>query len=134
MYKVKKVKKDSSSKISFFNVFLGIMAIVMAGSIVFSYLSLNELNLKVQKAQKELDSLESQEEVMNVNINKKTSLDNIENIAVNKLGMVKVENYRVRYINLVNKDNVEILEEEKGDSSILDGIVANFNILLEYLK
>ena len=131
---MKKVKKDSSSKISFFNVFLGIMAIVMAGSIVFSYLSLNELNLKVQKAQKELDSLESQEEVMNVNINKKTSLDNIENIAVNKLGMVKVENYRVRYINLVNKDNVEILEEEKGDSSILDGIVANFNILLEYLK
>ena len=130
---MKKVKKDSSSKISFFNVFLGIMAIVMAGSIVFSYLSLNELNLKVQKAQKELDSLESQEEVMNVNINKKTSLDNIENIAVNKLGMVKVENYRVRYINLVNKDNVEILEEEKGDSSILDGIVANFNILLEYL-
>ena len=58
---------------------------------------------------------------------------NLEEIATEQLGMVKLESYQIHTVNLAGDDSVEIIAEEKKDG-FFDGIVASFNILLEYLN
>ena len=71
---------------------------------------------------------------MQVSIESKNQMDEIERIATEELGMIKIENYQIQTINLLTDDTVEIIKDEPKDSSWWDGIVAEFNILLEYLR
>ena len=61
-------------------------------------------------------------------------MDEIERIATEELGMVKIENYQIQTINLLTDDTVEIIKDEPNGNSWWDGVVAEFNIVLEYLS
>ena len=135
-YKGNKMKKSNKTKKKYFSPFTlcaSIACAVLAVFVLNGYISLNELTLQGSKKKKELDAVTSENAVRAVQIDRKNSLGNIEEIAVKQLGMVKLESYQIQKVNLVSDDSVEVIApEEKED--FLDGVVASFNILVEYLN
>lgn len=130
------MNKNVKTKKKYFSPFTlcaSIACVVLAVFVLGGYISLNELTLQASKKKKELDSVTSENSVLAVQIDRKNSLGNIEEIAVKELGMVKLESYQIHKVNLVSDDSVEVIAPKEEDS-FLDGVVASFNILVEYLN
>jgi cell division protein FtsB len=100
---------------------------------ITSQITLNEKTIDNKNMEKELELIVDENETLAAKIESKNSIANVEEIAVEQLGMIKLQEYQIHYVNLAEDDSVEIADEsEKG--SFFDGIVASFNILLEYLN
>ncbi len=108
--------------------------LAIGGYLLYSHIALNEVSNDLLSAKSELTRLEGEARALQVAIEQKNSLDEIERIATEELGMVKIENYQIQTINLLTDDTVEIIKDEPKDDSWWDGVVAEFNILLEYLS
>lgn len=108
--------------------------LAIGGYMLYSHIALNEVSNDLLAAKQELTRLEGEAGSLQVSINRKHDMDEIERIATEELGMVKVENYQVQTINLLTDDSVEIVKEEPQNDSWWDGVVAEFNILWEYLS
>ncbi len=111
-----------------------ILFLLIGGYLLYSHIALNEVSSNLLAAKADLTKLEGEADVLQVSIDSKNSIDEIERIATDELGMVKIENYQIQTINLLTDDTVEIIKDEPTDSSWWDGVVAEFNILLEYLS
>jgi cell division protein FtsB len=130
------MKKTKTSKMKYFSPFTAcaiIVCIVLSVFVLGCNISLNELSLEAANKTKALEQLESQNSVLALQIDRKNSLGNIEEIATQQLGMVKLESFQIHTVNLAGDDSVEIVSKEK-DNGFFDGVVASFNILLEYLN
>ncbi|MBR4086452.1 MAG: cell division protein FtsL, partial [Clostridia bacterium] len=104
------------------------------GYLLYSHIALNEVSSELLAAKQELTKLEGEAGNLQVSIDSKNSMGEIERIATEELGMVKIENYQIQTINLLTDDTVEIIKDEPTNDSWWDGVVAEFNILLEYLS
>jgi cell division protein FtsB len=130
---MKKVKNSKKKYLSPFTVLASAVCVVLAAFVLNGYISLNELAITNSKMEKELQSLCDQNTVLQLEIERKNSLANIEEIATEQLNMVKLQSYQIHAVNLASDDSVEITAPS-NDSGLFDGIVASFNILLEYLN
>ena len=108
--------------------------LLMGGYLLYSHIALNEVSSDLLAAKNELSKLEGEAGALQVSIDSKNSMDEIERIATEELGMVKIENYQIQTINLLTDDMVEIVKDEPANDSWWDGVVAEFNIILEYLS
>jgi len=111
-----------------------VVLFLMGGYLLYSHIALNEVSRELLVAKKELSSLEGQAGALQVSIDSKNSMDEIERIATEELGMVKIENYQIQTINLLTDDTVEIIKDEPKNDSWWDGVVQEFNIIVEYLS
>ncbi len=107
---------------------------IIGGYLLYSHIALNEVSSDLLAAKSNLTKLEGETGALQVSIENKNSMDEIERIAVEELGMVKIENYQIQTINLLTDDTVEIIKDEPTGDSWWDGVVAEFNIILEYLN
>lgn len=107
---------------------------IMGGYLLYSHIALNEVSSNLLAAKSDLTKLEGETGALQVSIESKNSMDEIERIATEELGMVKIENYQIQTINLLTDDTVEIIKDEPKGNSWWDGVVAEFNIVLEYLS
>lgn len=108
--------------------------LLMGGYLLYSHIALNEVSDELLAAKKELTALEGQAGALQVSIDSKNSMDEIERIATEELGMIKIENYQIQTINLLTDDTVEIIKDQPANDSWWDGVVQEFNILVEYLS
>ncbi len=108
--------------------------LALGGYLLYSHIALNEVSSDLLVAKKELNSLEGEAGALQVSIDSKNSMDEIERIATEELGMVKIENYQIQTINLLTDDTVEIIKDQPTNDSWWDGVVQEFNILVEYLS
>lgn len=87
---------------------------------------INEMEAQISTANKQLKEAQNQYDIMQVELETKTSWANVEEYATKKLGMQKAENYQVNYIFLNEGNKIETSpakEEDKGFfASIIDGI------------
>lgn len=129
------MKKNKTKKryVSPFTVIAALACVILASVVLNGYISLNELTITTNNKEKELAEVVDANEVLAIEIDRKNSLGNIERIATEELGMVKLQSYQIHTVNLASDDSVEIVTESE-DNSFIDGIVASFNILLEYLN
>ncbi|MBQ8600297.1 MAG: hypothetical protein IJ407_02810 [Clostridia bacterium] len=111
-----------------------VLFLMMGGYLLYSHIALNEVSSDLLAAKKELSSLEGEAGALQVSIDRKNSMDEIERIATEELGMSKIENYQIQTINLLTDDTVEIIKDEPKNDSWWDGVVQEFNILVEYLS
>lgn len=130
---MKKTNKTKKKYFSPFTLCAAIACVILTAFVMNGYISLNELTLQASKKKKDLDALNSENSVLALQIDRKNSLGNIEQIATEQLGMVKLESFQIHTVNLAGDDSVKIIAEEK-DNNLFDGVVASFNILLEYLN
>ncbi len=117
------------------SVLLCILAVLIVGGyLLYSHIALNNVSDQLIRAKNELTALEGEAGALQVSIDTKNKMGEIERIATEELGMVKIENYQIQTINLLTDDTVEIVKDEPKNNSWWDGVVAEFNILLEYLN
>ncbi len=108
--------------------------LAIGGYLLYSHIALNEVSSELLAAKQQLTKLEGEAGNLQVSIDSKNSMGEIERIATEELGMVKIENYQIQTINLLTDDTVEIVKDTPTNDSWWDGVVAEFNILLEYLS
>ncbi|MBQ9953309.1 MAG: cell division protein FtsL, partial [Clostridia bacterium] len=128
------MKKLDLRNIRWSVVLIAAVFIAIGGYLLYSHIALNEVSSELLAAKQELTKLEGEAGNLQVSIDSKNSMGEIERIATEELGMVKIENYQIQTINLLTDDTVEIIKDEPTNDSWWDGVVAEFNILLEYLS
>ncbi len=128
------MKKIKFSNVRWSVVLIAAVFIAIGGYLLYSHIALNEVSSELLAAKQELTKLEGEAGNLQVSIDSKNSMGEIERIATEELGMVKIENYQIQTINLLTDDTVEIIKDEPANDSWWDGVVAEFNILLEYLS
>ena len=125
---VKTVRRASPVKVA------AIIAVVLAitGMMIYSQVVLTELGAQTTELNAELEKLQSENVRKTTELEGKMSLKNIEEYAVDELGLVKQEQSQVEYVNLSGGNKVEI--KQKLDDSLWGKIKQSIQNLLEYLK
>ena len=73
---------------------------------IFSQVKVDELDRQIDSVNSEIEVVESENTRLSMEIDSTISLDKVDSYAQNVLGMVKVENYQVSYIDLSGGDAV----------------------------
>ena len=120
-------------KISPLVLLLTVVCIALALCVLYNNIKLNELTIQASRKTTELEEIGGQNVTLQLKIDQKNSLANIEQIATEQLGMVKLEAYQIHTVNLAGDDSIEVIADNSAPG-FLDGVVASFNILLEYLN
>lgn len=118
-----------------FNISVILCALLIVGLLsakLYSDVQLNELTDKASKMKKELETLKSEEIRINVLLEKRTDLREIERKATEELGLKKIEKYQVEYISLPAQDKTEVIAGE--ENGIINSVVKGFSIILEFLS
>ena len=95
-------------------------------SILFQQISLTEMTNQVSQKSSQLEQLENQHRMLSAELESSVALSNIETIITRDLGMAKLGEDQVTYMNLTEGDTLERPQESHGFfskilSSIRDG-------------
>lgn len=110
-------------------IFAVVLAIVCA--ILYNNMILTELTSQIEDTQEQFEQLKNEDRLMQVQLEGKTSLRAVQDIAENELGMAKVESYQVQYIDLGAGDRVVLARAPQ--LSLANHIHMAYRSVLEYL-
>lgn len=82
--------------------------LILLGFQVYGHVRVEELNRQIETVNSSISVMESENTRLTMDLNASASLNKVEDYAVNTLGMVKVQNYQVNYLNLSGGDSVEV--------------------------
>lgn len=104
---------------------LGVVLVVVGaiGAIVFSQVQLTELTEEINQTTQALEEAESLEIQLNMAAAQKMTGAQVEEYAVNELGMSKITGSQVTYVNVAQEDQGTVVEETDS-ASVLDQILA----------
>ncbi len=110
-----------------------IAAVTLTVFIMFLYskATLSEVNLRISNETQTLQSVQNINTALNNQLSGSVSLDNVEQYAVNELGMQKINASQERYVEM-NTGTMTETAEKNGDNIFVD-IQDWFNGILEYL-
>lgn len=113
---------------------VAVFLLSMFAALLFSKLKVDELDRKINRTQTQLTAAQAENVKLNMKLDSMISLEKVEDYAQNTLGMVKVENYQIEYIDLSGEDRVNISggkQTSKSDSNQSEKTI--FTKLLEYI-
>jgi cell division protein FtsL len=88
---------------------------------IYSRVQLDEINREIKKVEQKIELAESDSIRINNELNSIVSINNVEDYAVNELGMVKVQDYQVVYVDLSAEDYVAKANgKDTGLSSVIN--------------
>lgn len=110
-----------------------IAAVTLTVFIMFLYskATLSEINLRISNETQTLQSVQNINTALSNQLSGSVSLDNVEQYAVNELGMQKINASQERYVEM-NTGTMTETTEKNGDNIFVD-IQNWFNGILEYL-
>jgi cell division septal protein FtsQ len=127
----KRVKTATKSKIKTASaarwVAMGLFIVLSLVAIMLCNVQLTALNEEISTAQTKLGSAQSDEIRLNMQLESRMALDNIENYAVNQMGLQKASQYQITYVHMTDKDKVDVMPKNENVFTKL------FNFILEYL-
>lgn len=106
--KISKMQKKKQLKLTL--LILMIFAVLL--TISYRNSKINEKFSEIQSQKKELSNIQKENEQLKVAIENSETLNNVEKIAKEKLGMQKLTNRQTVYMNLPKEDYVESATEE----------------------
>lgn len=77
-----------------------LFALIVIGSLIYCRVILTDLQIKLNAVQSELAASQSEYTSLQMKYNSLLAPDKVEEYARNELGMVKLENYQVRYFDM----------------------------------
>ncbi|MBR5320955.1 MAG: hypothetical protein IKU41_03855 [Clostridia bacterium] len=92
---------------------------------IYSRVQLDEINRDITNKEYEIELAQSDSVKLNNTLSSMISINNVEDYAANVLGMVKVQDYQVVYVDLSSSDSVVVANGRQTDES--DVIKANNN-------
>jgi cell division protein FtsL len=104
--------------------------------VVFRYVEINEANITLNTYKSEYNNLISENDQIQISIDRSIDLKHVEEIAKNKLGMQSPEKYQIIYVNINKNDYAEIpyLRAERAEKGNVIKLIANkITNVLEYL-
>ena len=96
------------------------------GTMIYGYVSVNELTTGIDKTQKKLNEATSEYTQLQMAAASKMSLDYVEEYAQKELGMQKMQPSQITYVHLNDSDKVEVL----ADTSLFEKIKDFFSDIL----
>ena len=75
---------------------------------IYCMVQVDDLNRELSKINSQIEIVESENTRLNMELDSIISLEKVDEFAKNELGMVKVENYQISYINLSGGDAVTL--------------------------
>lgn len=103
-------------------VFYLCIAIAMVGSLLYCKAMQVQIESEYTQTMKEINSLKSENTSLQIELESKLSLKNIELIAQNDLGLEKIDDQKIEYINFNEYDKVEVLQEKGLWNKIIDTV------------
>ncbi len=88
------------------------VAIGIFGYMLYSHVQIAELSDQISTAKSDLSQAKSEYDYLNMQVQSKTSLANVEEYARNVLGMKKLDNYQVEYITIREQQQAQVNSEQ----------------------
>ena len=86
---------------------------VMFMLMVWSFVRINEYTVDIEDLQDRLDSLKSSRSQLTIQLEQKNNLQEIQEYAVNVLGMVKIDQLAKKYITVDKDDKIVVFDESR---------------------
>ena len=95
------------------------MAVLMFMALaIYSRVKLDEINREISSVEKKIELAQSDAIKLNNELNAIVSINNVEEYAINELGMSKIQDYQVYYIDMSSQDYVAVANGENVAGSI----------------
>lgn len=91
---------------------VAVVILIFMSLAIYSRVQLDEVNREINSVQNKMELAESDTIRLNNELNSMISINNVEDFAANKLGMVKVQDYQVVYVDLSTDDQVIVANGE----------------------
>ena len=104
------------------------------GMMLYSRVQLTQIDDQINKETKQFNELKGDEIRLNVALDSRVSLKNVEDYATNTLGLRMREKYQVQYVTLSMGDKVEVKDIIKPSKGALNTIYAEFQKFSEYFS
>lgn len=115
---------------------VGCIAVVAVAAvyILFCQMQLTQLSAEVGAQSDLLGELEAENVSLTTKQINSMNMDEIEEYAVNQLGMVKMDNSRIEYVELTNPDTVTVADSGVSLGSVFAGLARGFSAIVEYIR
>lgn len=96
---------------------VAVAAFTLFAFVIYSRIQLDEINRDINAVENEIKLLNDDEIRLTNELNSVISIDKVENYAENVLGMVKIQDYQVVYVDRSDSDAVVVADGKKADGS-----------------
>lgn len=107
---------------------------VTAVYILFCQMQLTELSAAVGEQNDRLNELSAENVSLTTKQMNSMNMDEVEEYAVNNLGMVKMDNSQIEYVELTNPDTVTVADNGMSLGSLFAGLARSFSAIVEYIR
>nr|WP_300185094.1 hypothetical protein [uncultured Agathobaculum sp.] len=111
-----------------------IVLAMTAAYILYCQMQLTELSALVGEQNETLNELKAENVSLTTKKVNSMDMDEIEEYAVNNLGMVKFDNAQIEYVELTNPDTVTVAESGMSLGSLFAGLARSFSAIVEYIR
>jgi len=141
--KVHTVKSTEKKKFPFGTVFSALACTVIFMIMLWSYVQINEETQRIEELEIRLRTVIKEETELELKLEEKNNLKEIEEYAKTKLGMVQIDQLAKKYISVASADKVELVDpddaviedEEPGFFETLkEAFSEKLALLLEYFS
>lgn len=112
--KTVKLKNKKAFKTALSVLSIAVVVSMIIG-IIYTNSQITEITTNISAVQKEITELESEKAYLDFTLESRMSLNEIEDYAVNVLGMVKMDSTQVEYIEIESENKVEFSGDNLGD-------------------
>lgn len=112
--KTVKLKNKKAFKTALSVLSIAVVVSMIIG-IIYTNSQITEITTNISAVQKEITELESEKAYLEFTLESRMSLNEIEDYAVNVLGMVKMDSTQVEYIEIESENKVEFSGDNLGD-------------------
>ena len=114
-----------------------IICMALLFAIIYNYMMLTETSDRVSGLQSELTAMREENQMLEIKKEQKYGSRRLQEIAVEELGMQKIQRSQITYVNTNTGDYTEVAQPrtmKDDESTILAGIARGFNTIVEYMN
>lgn len=94
--------------------------IMFMAMVIYSRVQLDEINREIKQVESAMKIAQSDTVRLNNSLNSVVSINKVEDYALNVLGMVKVQDYQVVYVDLSGEDSVVMANGKTTDTQVIN--------------
>ena len=102
--------------------------------ILFCQMQLTQVTAEVSKQSDTLDELAAENVALSTKQANSVDMEAVEEYAVNQLGMVKMDNSQIEYVELTNPDSVTVADSGVSLDTVFAGLAHSFSAIVEYIR
>ena len=111
-----------------------VLVAVVSVYILFCQMQLTQLTAEVSDQNETLSELTAENVSLNTKRVNSMSIDEVEEYAANELGMVKMDNSQIEYVELTNPDSVTVANSGVSLDTLFAGLARSFSAIVEYIR